>query len=301
MTSAMILAIWLVATPPPPPPTTTTPPTPTPTTTPTTTAVGEVSLPVGDMVVRFQPLALLQIDGRSLIHTDGLAVEGNDGFVVPRARLGGRMSAGHMTLQVVMEGARDKPGVLEAFGTVRLGDADNVLDVIAGLARSPLLLGGLDPLVLMPLNERSALERTMWPGRELGVGVYVAPSSLPLEVWTRVTNGNVNALLGNDNAGLAADARIDLAWGAARRRARPDGPGLRLGLSSRAEDTDDEAGRAGTTPLGFTYWLPPLVSANETGVLDRCPRCDRAWLSVPPDGRGPYSRGRLLDHRRTHG
>ncbi|HEY1097973.1 MAG TPA: hypothetical protein VGF99_03555, partial [Myxococcota bacterium] len=228
----------------------------------------------GDDVVRFEPLVLLQVDARAVLHDDDNAVEGESGFVIPRGRLGGRLRWRFFDVQVIGEGAREKAGLLEAFGVVHVGD----FAVDVGLARSPLLIGGPDPLSLQPLNERSVLERTMWPGRELGVGVRWSPTTLPVEAWARVSNGVANAVLGNDNDGLAADARIDGVFGSAalpRRRALAadhighddddrDFLGLRVGVGARVERTDNEAGMPGITALNATYWRAPPVSGPST-------------------------------------
>ena len=233
----------------------------------------------GDDIVRVTPLVLLQVDGRAVLHDDDNAVEGNSGFISPRARLGARLRWRFFEVQVVGEGSREKAGLLEAFGVVHVGD----FAINAGLARSPLFIGGPDPLSLQPLNERGILERTLWPGRELGVGVPWLPTTVPVEAWLRVSNGVANAVLGNDNAGLAAEGRVDVVLTNSSDDDRDKNVdsdvdsdadsnvgrvfvGLRAGVSARVESTDNEAGMPGITPLGFTYWRAPPVSGPSSIV-----------------------------------
>ena len=225
----------------------------------------------GDDAVTFMPLVVLQVDGRAVFHDDDNAVEGESGFTAPRVRLGGRLKWRAFEAQLIGEGAREKAGVLEAFGTVHLADE---FAVTVGLQRSPLFAGGPDPLTFQPINERGVLERTMWPGRELGVGVRWSPTYVPVQAWLRVSNGVENALLGNDNSGFAGEGRVDFACGNARasrsynqaRDNNDDDGGFRAGFSARIESTDNESGMSGATPLNYVYWRAPPVSGPSSTI-----------------------------------
>lgn len=225
-----------------------------PSTSPSSSTSAPAEVALGPLWVR--PLALLQIDARAPLHDLGKAddvdvsgVEGEPGFVMPRGRLGLGVRGRGFQLQLIGEGAREKVGLLEAFGVVDVVDG---FAVSAGLQRTPLF-SGPDPLVTQPISERGVVERTFWPGRELGVTVHAAPGAARLvrpEVWLRVGNGQPNAILGNDNAGFAGDGRVDVVVADV----------VRVGVGARVEDTDDEPGITGTTPLGFAFWRPPPTS-----------------------------------------
>lgn len=221
---------------------------------------GSFGVPLGPLVV--DPLLLLQLDWR----TYNNEVEGTDGFMLSRMRVGGRVRYGStLSSTIIAEIARERPQIVDAFISYLPIDS---FEVNAGFSKSALIWSGREPIAVMAFGERSTWAQAFWPGRDLGIEAHLLPVDAPVELWLRVGNGNESAL-GNDlGGGLAAEGRADLvlgnartqpAWRHSRGNFADEDWGFRLGAGARIEDAGERQGIKGTTSTGFTFAPAPSV------------------------------------------
>ncbi|PTL76266.1 hypothetical protein [Vitiosangium sp. GDMCC 1.1324] len=201
------------------------------------------------------PMLMGELDYR--VHSD--AVEGENGFALGRFRLGVEARPAPWFQAVgSVEWALEKPALTDAL--VVFIPTEGV-HLRLGYGKTPLFASAKDVAVeALPIPELSLPVRALWPGRDLGLEVQLSPKSLPVEAWVRVGNGS-RSPLGNDNAALSVDARVDALLGGASRAAAPDSPWkLRVGAGVHAEDAFDRAGVGGTTATRFLFYRPVPVS-----------------------------------------
>lgn len=201
-----------------------------------------------------QPSLLAEADYRAYPSE----LEGNTGFALGRLRPGLVLHPTPWFLGVVaVELAREHPEVLDAFARFR---PLPWVEFSGGYSRPPMFGSFYDPVHIMPFPDLSPVVNAFRVRRDLGVDVHVAPRTVPIDAWIRLGNGT-GSPLGNDNAlpalYLAADLVLGRTWTGNR-----DGRtfGLRLGASTLIESSRDRDGITGTTPLGFVYYRPNVVS-----------------------------------------
>lgn len=202
------------------------------------------------------PILLGEADYR---HYSGGEAEGESGFALARFRMGVALKPTPWFTAVGSgEWTLDKVRLVDGWIRVR---PKPWLEVSAGYGKTPLFSSSRDEAVEdLAVPELAPVVEALWPGRDLGVEVHVAPPPIPIEVWARLGNGSASPL-GNDNPSLSGDVRVDLALGRARPAAEQTAPlGLRVGAGGHAEDTADRPGITTTTAGGFTFFRPPTVS-----------------------------------------
>lgn len=203
----------------------------------------------------FRPILLLDA---GLVKT-ARPVQGEPGFALRRARIGGRVHWERwfeLVFQAQLE--RDRVGVLDGFVVAR---PFSDLELSVGYRRVPMFATGRDiPVAELPLLERSNVVRAFWPERDVGAEARLVPRTLPIEIIGRIGNGNRSPLANADD-GYAAEIRADLVLGRAWREARALF-GLRLGGTYHWEETRDAPGVGGETSAGFPFWRPPPVSGQ---------------------------------------
>lgn len=201
-----------------------------------------------------EPIGTLEGDYRRHSHE----FEGRDGFVIRRARAGLRFRPSErFDLRLVAELARATPGILDAFGAVRLVEG---LELNVGYFRNPNMLTGRDERAWMtPVPERAMITAALWPNRDLGFEVHWFPRRWPVEVWARAGNGVSNPL-GPEDSTPTAVLRVDgafgrlHAWGSRGQRL-----GLRVGAAVMRGDAPERPGPAGVTEMGFQFFRPVTI------------------------------------------
>ncbi|RVU41082.1 hypothetical protein EA187_19450 [Lujinxingia sediminis] len=189
--------------------------------------------------------------------------EGRTGFALARLRPGLILSPVDWFRGVAtVEFAGKNPIILDAYARF---SPLSWLDLSLGYAKPPLFASFInEPVYAIPFPGRAPVVGAFRVRRDLGVDAHFRPAALPVEGWARVGNGTGSAL-GNDNALPAGYAALDLVFGRAH-SARPGAAdatwGLRLGVAGLYENTEDREGIAGTTPLGFRYYRPVIVSGE---------------------------------------
>ncbi len=210
-----------------------------------------------------QPIAVLETDVRAVAHE----YEGLSGLSVPRAHLGGRLPL-HADAELVLVGNWRLPEAPELLDAALRFRPHADLEVIAGYWRTPLFSSVRDSFdERQPIPERSLVAGALGPGRDLGVDVHYRSANVPVAAWLHVGNG-VASVVGNDNARLAVDARLDWTLGRAQFGAKGDEPlGLLLGIGGHFDpETADRAAIAGHTVTGFVWWRGPTVSGRRWAV-----------------------------------
>lgn len=215
---------------------------------------------LADALRLIRPSLLAELDYR--VHAR--EVEGVDGFGLARLRTGLVFTPVEwLSAVATIEWAGEYPVVLDAFATLRPADW---IDVGVGYAKPPLFASFLyEPVAAMPLPGRAAVVDAFRVRRDVGVGAHLAPREAPVEAAVRIGNGS-GSVLGNDTSAPAGYALVDLVLGRAWRGAAEGERelGLRLGASALVESVRDRDGVVGTTPLGFVYRRPIVVSGLRT-------------------------------------
>ncbi|RAL25154.1 hypothetical protein DL240_02790 [Lujinxingia litoralis] len=193
--------------------------------------------------------------------------EGLSGFALARLRPGLVLEpVGWFRGVTRIEFAGKNPVILDAYARV---SPQPWLDLNVGYSKPPLFASFVhEPTESLLFPDRGSVVSSFRVRRDLGVDIHFHPASMPVEGWVRVGNGNGSAL-GNDNALPAGYAALDLVFGrahVARQGAKDKRTGLRVGAAALYERTEDREGIAGTTPMGFRYYRPVIVSGGRALV-----------------------------------
>lgn len=214
--------------------------------------------------------------------------QGTSGFALGRGRLGVTATSAHTFTTVTAELVGDRVTLLNAFISY---SPWRWLELSIGFRKSPLFITGRDLYApALPLMERSATVRALWPLRDLGAEVVWRSEQAPIDLFLRASNGSAG-WVANDDDLLALTARLDLALGRARDPSAPFG--LRVGGAVIYEDVLDRPGMAGQTPWGFAFQRVPSVS-GERLVLAGHLRADLGPVSLIAEG-GWAREGRARD------
>ncbi len=212
--------------------------------------------PPASPALRIDPLLLVDLDYRLFPRDE----EGASGFSVARLRSGLSVTpTDGVSALAIVEYALEHATILDAAITLRAAPG---VDVIVGYSKPPLVASfAHEPTHTLPFSERSPVVNAFRVRRDAGLELRLSPIDLPLELRARIGNGT-GSPLGNDNALPAGYLAIDLVLGNASRHHRTADTGLRLGLAGFIEDSRDRDGIAGTTPLGFRFYRPAVVSGR---------------------------------------
>jgi phosphate-selective porin OprO and OprP len=186
-------------------------------------------------------------------------VEGTTGFALARLRPGLVFTPTPWFRAVTsIEFAGESPTILDAYARLSFGS----VEVTFGYSKPPLFASFIyEPVHTLAFPDRAPVVTSFFIRRDLGADVHFRPTGLPLEAWVRAGNGT-GSPLGNDNALPAGYGSVDLVLGRAHSRAPGSSEqslGLRAGIAGLVESARDHAGISARTPMGFTYFRPPIV------------------------------------------
>lgn len=208
------------------------------------------ALPLGNVL---RPTLLGEVDYRVYPAEE----EGQTGFGVARFRPGLVLTpVDWMRAVGTVEFAGEYAVIQDLFAQAFVGE----FEFTAGYAK-PLLFASFaqEPVHTLPMPDRAPVVRSFAIDRDVGVTARYRSRSAPLELALRVGNGS-GSPLGNDNAIPAGYASADLVLGRANLQNRTAPAGLRFGAAGLVESVRDRNGISGSTPLGFVYFRPVVVS-----------------------------------------